>query len=108
MVPLRLRLLSLPLPPSLPPKLPVQRQVLASAFSTEVGRLRDAGAAAAARDNRSGGGGSGMVVDDPKGKAEVRLFLFCILGTVNTSYLLIMRWRELIRETLCCYILLLV
>ncbi|CAN0152716.1 unnamed protein product, partial [Ectocarpus sp. 8 AP-2014] len=49
-------------------------EVLASAFSTEVGRLRDAGAAAAAAaaaaagDNRSGG--SGMVVDDPKGKAE--------------------------------------
>ncbi|CAN0443726.1 unnamed protein product, partial [Ectocarpus sp. 12 AP-2014] len=47
-------------------------EVLASAFSTEVGRLRDAGAAAAAAgDDRSGGGGgSGMVVDDPKGKAE--------------------------------------
>ncbi|CAB1120780.1 unnamed protein product [Ectocarpus sp. CCAP 1310/34] len=45
-------------------------EVLASAFSTEVGRLRDAGAAAAAGDNRSGGGCSGMVVDDPKGKAE--------------------------------------
>lgn len=59
--------------------------MLASAFSTEVGRLRDAGsemAAAAAAGGEDGAGGSGMVIDgdgDGEAKAGVRAARYCVI-----------------------------
>lgn len=51
--------------------LPCRRKVLASAFSAEIGRLRDAGSAAAAAAAGGGGRGASALGGAVDGKTEV-------------------------------------